>query len=268
MFQKLITNKTNDNKRKKVVIIQTGFEKRFNHGDIVYFVKNKNREPSVQYGMVDEQFSDKVCIDYLAPKENRFINDVKIDEFENWEKPKKLPKGWTWNTHLYEITYEEQPKELNNVGMDNPNNIKLMYEKGYLVKKSTIFSGKIDTEIDKEGYKIVKKYPMWETVYNGTNIRSDEVYRTYEEVKSKVNEYNAELKRQADLTDAEWSMELIENEIKRWIHFEGISDSRSRKAYEFFKSFGNQIENVEVRFIGQGLQWKYWKNKKWNTIDY
>ena len=262
--------------RKELIFIEKGFEKRFNRGDIIYFVENKGKEPFVKFGMVDEQFSDKVCIDYLEAKENRLVNGIKIDEFENWEKPKKLPKGWTWNTRLFEITYEERSKEVDNKmaqillnnRIDNPKDIKTLYEKGYFVKKSTIFSGTIEAIVDKDGYKLVKYLPPYEIVHNGTSIRSDEVYSTYEEAKSKADEYTAELKRQAALTDAEWSMELIDNEIKKWIHFEDVSESRAKKVYEFFKSFGDKIENVEARFVGQGLQWRYWKNKKWNTIDY
>lgn len=256
--------------------MEKGFEKRFNHGDIVYFVENKGREPSVKFGMVDEQFSDKVCIDYLVPKENRLVNGIKIDDFKNWEKPKKLPKGWTWNTRLFEVTYEKHSKEVDNEvskillnnKIENSKDIKTLYEKGYLVKKSTIFSGYIDTEIDKGGYRVVKKCKPYEMVYNGASIRSDEVYYTYEEAKSKADEYTLELKRQAELTDAEWSMELIDNEIKKWIHFEDASETRAKKVYDFFKDFGDEIKNIEARFAGQGLQWKYWKNKKWNSIDY
>lgn len=177
--------------RKELIFIEKGFEKRFNHGDIVYFVENKGREPSVEFGMVDEQFSDKVCIDYLVPKENRLVNGIKIDDFKNWEKPKKLPKGWTWNTRLFEVTYEEYPKEVDNEvskillnnKIENPKDVKILYEKGYFVKKSTIFSGYIDTEINKDGYRVVKKHRPYKMVCNGTSIRSDEVYYTYEEAK-------------------------------------------------------------------------------------
>lgn len=38
--------------------IQKGFEKRFKHGDIVYWCNKSGNKYSVQYGRVDEQFSD------------------------------------------------------------------------------------------------------------------------------------------------------------------------------------------------------------------
>lgn len=45
--------------------------------------------------MVDEQFSDAVYIDFLEPKENRYIDGVPIDEFcehQNEQKYKNFQK--------------------------------------------------------------------------------------------------------------------------------------------------------------------------------
>ena len=73
--------------------LQNGFEKRFNQGDIVYWCHKCGHEYSVHYGMVDEQFSDAVCIDYLAPRERRRVDGVPIDEFQSEQRYRKLPKG-------------------------------------------------------------------------------------------------------------------------------------------------------------------------------
>lgn len=66
-----------------MINIKKGFGKRFNHGDIVYWCNKSGNKYSVQYGRVDEQFSDAVCIDLLESKETRYIDGVPIDEFKD-----------------------------------------------------------------------------------------------------------------------------------------------------------------------------------------
>lgn len=117
--------------------------------------------------MVDEQFSDAVCVDFLETKENRYIDGIHIDEFrkENDPKFKKFPKGWTYNTKLYEIetiTNHEDEKLFNElcVRIDNPESLKKAYELGLFVKSNTKFHGTIETDITKEGYRVITKYPM------------------------------------------------------------------------------------------------------------
>lgn len=81
---------------------------RFDTGEIVYWCHSYgNGIYSVKYGMVDEQYSDAVIVDYLTPRDRRLINGIPINEFESEEKRKKLPKGWTYNTPLYSLTYSD-----------------------------------------------------------------------------------------------------------------------------------------------------------------
>lgn len=107
--------------------MKKGFEKRFEKGDIVYWCHSDgNGGYSVRNGMVDEQFSDAVVIDYLALRERRLVNGIPIDEFESQTKYKKLPKGWTYNTGLFKITYSVLTEEEVNYQIDikNPETIK------------------------------------------------------------------------------------------------------------------------------------------------
>ena len=140
--------------------MKEGFEKRFNTGDIVYWCHQRGHQYSVCYGMVDEQFSDAVVVDFLALRERRRVNGIPINEFVNETHYKKLPKGWTYNTVLYEITYDDltQAEKDFVLNIKNPVCLKEAYDKGYLVKDSTIFHGNIEAEITKEGYRIIKKY--------------------------------------------------------------------------------------------------------------
>ena len=189
--------------------MKPGFEKRFNKGDIVYWCHQKGHEYSVDYGMVDEQFSDAVCIDYLDLRERRRVDGVPIDEFKSEERYRKLPKGWSYNTKLFELTKDDLPDEEKNFltnCITNPESIKEAYDKGYLVKKDDIFGGRIEAEITHQGFRIVKTYTMSEPHITHVSVRPDKVYFTYEEAKKEVDDNIAEFYRQAALSEYDWSV--------------------------------------------------------------
>jgi len=244
--------------------MREGYDKRFKKGDIVYWCHQYGHQYSVKFGMVDEQFSDAVCIDYLSTKETRKVDGVPIDEFQSETRYRKLPKGWTYDTRLYEITYDENPKCTG--CFSNPESIKESYEKGLLVKDDTIFHGVIDADITKEGYKIVKKYPQWTPHFSHSSIRPDRVYLTYEDAKKEVDENIAEFQRQASLSEYDWSVEQIDHNLNRWINISGETDGVKDLYRNWILGMKN-IEDVETRIFGGNIQWKYWKNKKWNNIE-
>ena len=248
--------------------MRLGFEKRFNQGDIVYWCHQHGHKYSVHYGMVDEQFSDAVVIDYLAPRERRRVDGVPIDEFQSEQRYRKLPKGWTYNTILFELTWDDLTPEEKEFDLDisKPETLKEAYEKGYLVKDSTIFHGVIEDKITKEGFRIVKNYHRWKYHIDHISIRPDKVYFTYEEAKKEVDENIAEFNRQASLSDYDWSVEQINKTLDRWKAINDASDEEV-KAYREWLLDMKDVEDIETRIFGGHIQWKYWKNKRWNYIE-
>lgn len=248
--------------------MKTGFEKRFTQGDIVYWCHRRGHEYSVHYGMVDEQFSDAVCIDYLALRERRRVDGIPIQEFQSEQRYRKLPKGWSYDTELFKITYDEPTDEEKKFVFDitKPEVVKESYEKGYLVKDRTLFHGHIESEITKEGFRIVKKYPQWEYHIDHTSVRPDKVYFTYEEAKKEVEDNIAEFHRQAELSDYDWSVEQIDKTLDIWKGISSSSEEEKNQYREWLLGMKN-VEDIEVRIFGGNLQWKYWKNKKWNYIE-
>ena len=171
--------------------MQTGFEKRFNQGDIVYWCHNTNGRYIVKYGMVDEQFSDAVVIDYLVPRERRFVNGIPIDEFDSETKYKNI---------------------------------------------------------------------------DHVSIRPDKVYFTYETAFEEADKLNKEIKRQASLTDYEWSVEQIEKTLWRWKTLSGLSEEEMNMYKEWLLHMEN-VEDIETRIYGGQIQWKYADKKRWNYIE-
>lgn len=247
-----------------------GFERRFNHGDIVYWCQHNGNKYEVQFGRVDEQFSDAVCIDLLEKKETRYINGIPLDEFKSEQKYRKLPKGWSYDTKLYSLEYRVNPKDQElfeklDVRIDNPESIKKAYESGLIVKSESIFHGIIEEDITKEGFRIILKYPMYEHHITHVSIRPDKVYFTYQEAKEEADSYIAELNRQANMSDYDWQVEQIENILLQWKMFHDATDEEVSEYRNWILGMDN-IENIEVRMSLGKIQWKYIKNKKWNTI--
>lgn len=248
--------------------MKRGFEKRFEQGDIIYWCHNNNGYYRVKYGMVDEQFSDAVVIDYLVPRERRLVNGIPIDEFKSETKYKKLPKGWTWSTELYKMTYSDLSDEEKEFIIDirKPETVKEAYEKGYLVKDSTIFHGIIEDEITKQGYRIVKKYPMWKHHIDHVSIRTDKVYFTYEVALEEAEKLNQEILRQTHLTDYEWSVEQIGKTLWRWKFLSDASEEKMNTYREWLLNM-DKVEDIETRIYGGQIQWKYEDKKRWNHIE-
>lgn len=240
----------------------------FKKGDIVYWCHSDgNGKYSVHWGMVSDQFSDAVIVDYLEPRERRLVNGVPINEFED-NKYHKLPKGWTYNTDLYDIKYTKFRKEEKSFKWDikNPEIIKDAYNKGYIVKSKTIFHGVIEAEITKEGYRIVKKYPYWKHHIDYVSIRPDKVYFNYDEADKEVQDNINEFKRQASLSDYDWSVEQIDKTLTRYKNMTCASDEDAQTIREFLFGMKN-VEDIETRIFDGNIQWKYWKNKKWLNIE-
>lgn len=181
-----------------------------------------------------------------------------------------MPKGWTYNTKLFELEWRIDPKDEKLfdelcVRVDNPESIKKAYELGLFVKSDKIFHGNIETDITKEGFRIIKKYPMWQHRITHVSIRPDKVYFTYQEAKTEVEAHIAEFKRQAALSNYEWSVEQIDKTLNHWKANCDATDEEVSAYREWLLSMEN-VEDIETRTYFDTIQWKYEKNKKWKNI--
>lgn len=243
-------------------------EKKFEKGDIVYWCHYDKYGYKVQWGMVYEQFSDAVIVDYLAARERRLVDGVPIMEFQSEQRFRKLPKNWSYDTQLHQITYAPLSPDENVWVIDprRPEDLKVAYEKGYLVKDEKVFHGRIENEITKDGFRVIKTYPMWDHHVSYVSILPYKLYFTYAEAQAEVDAELAELKRQAELSDYDWSVEQIDKTLQRWKTLYGKTDSEVERCRNFFLSLDN-VEDVEVRLATGGVQWKKTKNKRWVYVE-
>ena len=250
--------------------------------DIAYCVKRINCRPIVSFGIISDVWNSesKLHLKYLELVDDRLVNGIPIKDFER-TKYKKLPKSWTYNTVLYDITHSNIRKEiaekaLSETGIDiwklkidNPEDIKIAYNYGLLVESEKNFHGTIETRIEKEhGYYVYKKwYALYDSGYRPTSntFSFEDVYTTYNEAQDVIDAHNAELKRQASLTDEEWSIEQIMHTIDRYAVIKQITPEMKEQYKNELLSFKN-IEDLETRICGGCIQWKYVNNKRWNTL--
>lgn len=243
---------------------------KFQPGDVVYWVGRHRHSPYeyyVDYGIVDEEFSDAVCIDRLHIRDNRYINDVPYKEFPSVTKWQKLPKGWTYNTELFAMEWRNNDwAVLNTLRIDNPEDIKKALELEILVYLKDYDQTVPHSEIDKKfGWRIRKEHDDSVYVYPHVTLQKDNAFKTYAEAQAVIDAQEAEWKRQSELTDEEWSIEQINNDLQRWAKIYSKSPEEVQKVRDFLLGM-DKVEDIETRVFGGDFQWKYWKNKKWRTI--
>lgn len=246
-------------------------------GQIVFFLERRNTQPHdlyIRYGVVDFYSCTDVCVDWLGLKDNRIV--VTLDgkrtsfaEFKNDVKYRKLPKGWTYNTELYDIEYDESDAETKNKilslkGIDKQ--VRTAYDCGILVKKTLTDYECVDATVDKDGYKLSRKLPMWIQHRTGGTYRYDELFATYDEAKKALDDYKAEQTRIANLSDREWVLEDVHKTVNRHKNIYHESDEYYEKVLDFFENRCNNVEDVDVRIYGGVIQWKYYNKKKWSSL--
>lgn len=238
--------------------------KQFKAGDIVFWCRHfGNADYRVGYGIVDEQFSDVVRVLLMELKDMRRINGIPIQEFETEQHFKKLPKGWTWDTELFECSYDSfGDKE--KIDMTDPNSIKKYYDLGIIVLVKDQWHGYVDAEITKDGWRLRRYYGEYKI--DNVGVHPFKLYFSYEEAKKEVDACKAEFLRQASLSDYDWSVEHIDRTLDMWANMYSISNEEKQQYREYILSL-DKVEDIEVRIFRKHIQWKYWKNKKWITIE-
>ena len=244
---------------------------KFQSGDVVYWVerhKAPNFDYYVDFGIVDEEFSDAVCVERLHIRDHRFIDNIPYKDFPQFTHWKKLPKGWTYNTRLFEIEWrsDEDWSALGNLKINKPEDIKTAFEQGVLIYLKDYDQTVPHSEVsNKLGWRIRKEHDDSTYIYPHVTLQKDNAFKTYEEAQAVIDAQEAEWKRQSELTDEEWSIEQIDHDLQRWAKIYSKSPEKVQKVRDFLLGM-DKIEDIETRVFDGDFQWKYWKNKKWRTV--
>lgn len=246
----------------------------YKNGDIVYWVsKNIYRKPQymVEFGVVDEEFSDAVIIDKLHMYDTRYLEGIPYKDYPQISDWRKLPKGWTWNTKLFELDY----REMKNINLEGCNirdteAINDLLHRGILVKLKDYDQSYPITEIDEKlGWRIRKEYTsVFSTLYEypTTSLPRFEIFNSYNDAQQKVEAIEKELQRQSMLSDEEWSIEQIDRKLDYWAYLNSKTKEEKQAIRNFLLSQDN-VDDIEVRPYGNTFQWKYSKKRKWAAIE-
>ncbi len=231
---------------------------------VVYWVESlKNGMKYVEFGTVIDHFPGVICIQLYTVNKKLMVNGVYTDEFVTPSRWQKLPKNWTYDTPLISIGYEYPLEPMYDI--KDPATIQSNIDSGVLIKNQDFDWAKFETKIDKDnGWRVVRKYPDHVPYY--TTIDFEKVYDNYQAAKDELDAYEQELHRQSELTDEEWSIEQIDKALHRWMTMCFVPEDTVQKYRDWIMKL-EHIEDVEIRMCGQNIQWKYWKNKRWNNIE-
>lgn len=240
-------------------------------GSVVYFVEmNKYlHRYTVQYGIVEENYTREIAVQLYEPKDARRVNGIPIKEFPNTTKWYKLPKNWSWDTKLFEVTTDAPPAEMLDLKMNRINDIFKAIDMEYLVKVQENEHCTVESEIDnKYGYRIRKRLPSYGEHYPYyISLPLHKAYKTYEEAKNWIEKYEKECKRISELSDYDWSVEQIDHNLDRMEKIFALTKEKKQEYRDFLLNH-DDVENIEVRIFNGHLEWKYCKNKTWMTINF
>lgn len=255
----------------------------FSIGDVAYYVKSSLGVDSVGYGIVLDNYSDAVVIKRLVPVEHRYINGIPYNDFE----PSKEYRKYTRNekkllssefgallNSLAKVTVDEAIEEaLAKLRVDKPEDILAAYKKGLLVDASNenFFSLEIDTNGPRGEFRLKWRLPGPHFVFPTAELAIPwrEIYKSYGEAQSVIDAKTAEAKRVASLSDYDLSVEEIDRVLNMWAHWfpDASEGCVLKQKYRDFLLSQPRVEDIEIRMVGENIEWKYEKNVRWKRIE-
>lgn len=160
------------------------------------------------------------CVEKYEARNFTSINGIPFDEFKSETEWRKLPKGWTYNTQLFDVgltlSWELYKKDCEGLSFTNPEGILSLIDKGWWVPKKSGHEV-VEAEIKDKQYRIIKKYPCWESTYGQdkstyTWLKEGSFFFTYDEALQscvmKIQDHYEAL-RQETLIDNEMSIQWV-----------------------------------------------------------
>lgn len=245
---------------------------KYEKGQVVYFV---DRIPErghyfVNFGVVEEEYESEVYVNMYERRIDRLVHGVDSRDIPLVGEWKKLPKDWFNKTkEMLGITYVDDVKFYDIMNTHKPEAIKEAIKSGYLVLPSQNDHMRVDLDITKDGYRIVKKGAYYgDYKPDGRTLQKTEVYDTYADADYEVDAIYTEIVRQARMTDEEWSIEQICKtfDLFKKCYPNVYSDKALTRMYDFLLA-RERIEDIETRIHAGCIEWKYADAKKWKVVE-
>lgn len=241
--------------------------KQFEIGQLVYFTDNVGS--NLDWGIIEEVYADGYAIALYEKADCRTIKGVPVAEYDFHQKPRKLPENWSWDYDLVGLAEDYHRFVGFKYSYEKPDSLKKAIEIGFFVRpNSQDRAGYPEAKVAKDGYQIVWKHDLYSSSperkrranYAVVNWRY--IYSTYNEAKDIIDAYNAELKRQASLSDYDWSLGQIDKTLCRAYFLDKEGKAKIRQ----WLIDNTKVENVDIRSVSGYVEWKYEYNIKWKII--
>jgi hypothetical protein len=252
-------------------------------GDIAYWVEGDfQRGWNVKYGVIDEIYHDGYIANYLTPNKIlkvrlngniHVINNQKelVSYFESlsW---RKLPSTWSYDTVLFQHEYVLASESCGKISIKNSEQIKVALNEGSLIREkdslthtyvvsSVIDDGKWKPVIESKGYRNMSKIVPSDIFLNKTMT-----FDNYDDAKTLANKMKEEQMFIASMSDKDYALFEIVNNLDRACHFShSLSERDAKKIHNYMLNVKN-LAKVESRFMSEGFQWRYFDEKKWHTV--
>lgn len=240
-------------------------------GQVVYFIDRnpKNGLYFVNFGVVSDIYEDSIYAELYERIVFRLVNGIDSRDIPLVGEWNKLPKHWDKpevQKKMLNITSRNNLNEEDIISLADIEGLKKAIMDGILVHPSRNDHTSIELDISKYGYRIVKKGSGYGEYHpDGRFLSNTEIYESFGDAFNDLKEIHKEMERQANMTDEEWSLELINHELRRYQDLFDVSDESMGKYSDFFLSLPD-IEDVEVRIYSGHLQWKYDETKIWKDL--
>lgn len=242
-------------------------DRHIENGTIVYWLKYSVNGYQIEYGIVEDHWSDAVSAERIVPRNRTTVDGVDIHDIHFPTKPKKLPKNWSYDMKMYETknVLSDEDEERYSYAF-SINDIKSLYDAGIFVKASEepYWHGHIETVIEKGEWclKYVYDDPRSNTVLKNW----DEIFLSANDAQKRIDEINAENKRIANLSDYDYNVECLAKVIdsyKSLYHVPDVDIDKIRSKIMELDDF----ENLEFRLGSGNIQFKNWKKKRWVGVE-
>lgn len=257
--------------------------RRFKKGDLVYFINRGGYLTSfyyVDWGIVEDVYADGYGLKLYELRDVRAIDGIPVKDYDfNSTKWRKLPKGWTYYTHLFTETDEMSDDEgkwrdekVFEDGIPASDWAFEGIEKGWLVTPSSQNkNAHIEAEITSQGFRIISKNPLYgaqmdDNIFHRKSdfvlILFHQTYATYEEADDFIIEDRKRLDRIANMTNREF----FEYQVCETLNKCDKYTDEQREKVKSILFADPRFEEIETRMQMGYLQWKYESNKNWKGM--
>ena len=179
---------------------------KFDAGSLVYWADKNSfdyRKYVVNFGIVDYENMGYLYVKYITHKKTIVIDGVDVDTMTFPTEHRKLPKGFKYNTRLFEydeVTKPEVQEILRNTKISEKEKIEKYYREGIFVDDVYNYSYKANYE--KNEWWIERKFdesPFHTPgLASGTSVAKTKAFDNYDSAKKEADRLNEEIKKEEE----------------------------------------------------------------------